>query len=179
MIVVTDQLVLDQQLQDGIYQIDHAKDAVVKIDENSTQLSEALLGESAKVIITTLLKFPFILGKTSASKARKNAVIVDEAHSSQSGVAAMALRAALTKGQDAAAALIVAERQEQEEKAGCDGQDPIALALAGRGRQDNISFFPFSATPKAKTLELFGQKVEVDGETQRTLFLLSGEAQFN
>ncbi len=133
MIVVTDRPVLDQQLQDDIYQIDHAKHVVVKIDKNSTQLAEALLGESAKVIITTLLKFPFILGKTSASKARKNAVIVDEAHSSQSGVAAMALRAALTKGQDAAAALIVAERQEQEEKARCDGQDPITLALAGRG----------------------------------------------
>jgi type I restriction enzyme R subunit len=172
-IVVTDRLVLDQQLQEDIYQFDHAKGVVVKIDENSHQLAEALLGESAKIIITTLQKFPFILGKMSASKARSYAVIVDEAHSSQSGVAAKELRAALTKGQDADAALIAAEREEQEEEAAArDGEDRIALALAGRGRQANISFFAFTATPKAKTLELFGQRAEVDGETRFVPFHL-------
>ena len=172
-IVVTDRLVLDQQLQEDIYQFDHAKGVVVKIDENSSQLADALLGESAKIIITTLQKFPFILGKMSDSKARRYAVIVDEAHSSQSGVAAKELRAALSKGQDAGAALIAAERQEQEEEASArDGEDRIAQALAGRGRQDNISFFAFTATPKAKTLELFGQKAEVDGEKRFVPFHL-------
>ncbi len=159
-IVVTDRLVLDRQLQENIYQFEHAKGVVVKIDESSDQLAKALLGESAKIIITTLQKFPFILGKMSASKARRYAVVVDEAHSSQSGVAAKELRAALTKGQDADAVLIKAEQEElAEEAAAGDDEDRVVAALAGRGRQDNISFFAFTATPKAKTLELFGQKV--------------------
>jgi type I restriction enzyme R subunit len=172
-IVVTDRLVLDQQLQENIYQFEHAKGVVVKIDKNSDQLAKALLGESAKIIITTLQKFPFILGKMAASKARRYAVVVDEAHSSQTGVAAKELRAALTKGQDANAALIEAEREEQAaEEAGGDGEDRLVGALAGRGRQDNISFFAFTATPKAKTLELFGQKAEVAGETRYVPFHL-------
>jgi type I restriction enzyme R subunit len=172
-IVVTDRLVLDRQLQENIYQFEHAKGVVVKIDENSDQLADALLGESAKIIITTLQKFPFILGKMSTSKARRYAVVVDEAHSSQSGVAAKELRAALTKGEDATSALIKAEQEEQaEEAATIDGEDRMVAALAGRGRQDNISFFAFTATPKAKTLELFGHRAEVNGETRYVPFHL-------
>jgi type I restriction enzyme R subunit len=160
-VVVTDRLVLDQQLQDTIYQFEHAKGVVVKIDKDSDQLAEALLGEQAKIIITTLQKFPFILDKIANAKARRYAVVVDEAHSSQTGIAAKELRAALTQGQDADAALIEAEREEQaEEVAMGDGEDRFVATLAGRGRQDNISFFAFTATPKAKTLELFGQKAE-------------------
>jgi type I restriction enzyme R subunit len=160
-VVVTDRVVLDQQLQDTIYQFEHAKGVVVKIDKDSDQLAEALLGEQAKIIITTLQKFPFILDKIAGAKARRYAVVVDEAHSSQTGIAAKELRAALTKGQDADAALIEAEREEQAEEAAMgDGEDRLVATLAGRGRQDNISFFAFTATPKAKTLELFGQKVE-------------------
>ena len=160
-IVVTDRVVLDQQLQDNIYQFEHKKGVVVKIDEDSDQLAKALLGEQAKIIITTLQKFPFVLNKLAVSKARNYAVVVDEAHSSQSGVAAKELRAALTKGQDADAVLIKAEREEQEEEAAAgDDEDRMVAALAGRGRQENISFFAFTATPKAKTLELFGQKEE-------------------
>jgi len=158
-IVVTDRVVLDQQLQDNIYQFEHKKGVVLKIDENSEQLAKALLGEQAKIIITTLQKFPFVLDKLADSKARNYAVVVDEAHSSQSGVAAKELRAALTKGQDAGAEFLEAEREEQEEEAAAkDDEDRMVLAVAGRGRQENISFFAFTATPKAKTLELFGQK---------------------
>ena len=172
-IVVTDRVVLDQQLQDNIYQFEHKKGVVVKIDENSDQLAKSLLGEQAKIIITTLQKFPFVLDKLADSKARNYAVVVDEAHSSQSGVAAKELRAALTKGQDADAVLIEAEREEQEEEAAeRDGEDRMVAAVAGRGRQENISFFAFTATPKAKTLELFGQKEEFTNGTRYVPFHL-------
>jgi type I restriction enzyme R subunit len=100
-VVITDRLVLDRQLQDTIYQFEHAKGVVVKIDKNSKQLAESLLGEQAKIVITTLQKFPFILKEMSDAKARRYAVVVDEAHSSQTGLAAKELRAVLTKGQDA------------------------------------------------------------------------------
>ena len=164
-VVVTDRVVLDQQLQDTIYQFEHAKGVVVKIDQDSGQLADALLGEQAKIIITTLQKFPFILDKIQGAKARRYAVVVDEAHSSQTGVAAKELRAALTRGQDADSVLIAAEREEAaEEVAAGDSDDRLVNTLAGRGRQENISFFAFTATPKAKTLELFGQKIEtLDG----------------
>jgi type I restriction enzyme R subunit len=160
-VVITDRIVLDQQLQETIYQFEHAKGVVEKIDQNSDQLAKALTGEQAKIIITTLQKFPFVLDKLSQAKARRYAVVVDEAHSSQTGTAAKELRAALTRGQDADKALIEAEREEQaEEAAGGDNEDRLVATLAGRGRQDNISFFAFTATPKAKTLELFGQRID-------------------
>jgi type I restriction enzyme R subunit len=160
-IVITDRLVLDRQLQDTIYQFEHAHGVVEKIDKNSDQLASALSGEQAKIIITTLQKFPFILDKLAQAKSRRYAVIVDEAHSSQTGVAAKELRAVLSKGQDADKALIDAEREEAAaEAAGGDEEDRLVATLSGRGRQDNISFFAFTATPKAKTLELFGQRIE-------------------
>jgi type I restriction enzyme R subunit len=159
-IVITDRRVLDRQLQDTIYQFEHAKGVVVKIDKNSAQLAEALLGEQAKIIITTLQKFPFVLDKIAEVPKRRYAVVIDEAHSSQSGDAAKDLRAALSKGQeDSEAALAAAEAAEAaEEAARGDGADQVAVSVAGRGRQTNISFFAFTATPKAKTLELFGRR---------------------
>ncbi|MHB8335581.1 MAG: type I restriction endonuclease subunit R [Acidimicrobiales bacterium] len=160
-IVITDRLVLDQQLQETIYQFEHAKGVVERVDRDSDQLAKALLGEQAKIVITTLQKFPFILDKIGGVKARRYAVVVDEAHSSQTGTAAKELRAALTRGEDADRALIEAEREEvAEEAAAGDDEDRMVATLAGRGRQENISFFAFTATPKAKTLELFGQKVK-------------------
>jgi type I restriction enzyme R subunit len=160
-IVITDRLVLDRQLQDTIYQFEHAKGVVVKIDKNSDQLAEALEGEQAKIVITTLQKFPFILNKMGEGKARRYAVVVDEAHSSQTGIAAKELRAVLARGQDADALLIEAERQEKaEEEAHGDPEDQMVATLAGRGHQDNVSFFAFTATPKAKTLELFGKRTD-------------------
>lgn len=158
-IVITDRLVLDRQLQDTIYQFEHAKGVVVKIDKNSAQLADALVGEQAKIIITTLQKFPFVLDKLANAPARRYAVVIDEAHSSQTGESAKDLRAALSKGQSDAEALTAAEAAEAaEEAARGDGEDQVAVSVAGRGRQDNISFFAFTATPKAKTLELFGRR---------------------
>jgi len=93
-IVITDRLVLDRQLQDTIYQFDHKQGVVQKIDEDSTQLAEALK-TCTPIIVTTLQKFPFVTDKVGDLPDRKYAVIVDEAHSSQSGEAAVELKGVL------------------------------------------------------------------------------------
>ena len=155
-IVITDRVVLDRQLQETIYQFEHAHGVVVKIDQNSQQLADALTGAQARIIITTLQKFPFVLDKIGSLPNRRYAVIVDEAHSSQTGEAAKDLRLAL--GGDDETELTAAEAEDM----GLIAQpvDPVeealAKAVAARGRQTNLSFFAFTATPKARTLELFG-----------------------
>ena len=158
-VVITDRLVLDRQLQDTIYQFEHAHGVVVKIDKDSAQLAEALAGTQARIIITTLQKFPFVLDKIEALPARRYAVIVDEAHSSQTGEAAKDLRVAL--GQHDEQELTVAEAEDAGFIA--EAEDPVEAALAksigARGRnQPNLSFFAFTATPKGRTLEMFGTR---------------------
>ena len=159
-VVITDRLVLDRQLQDTIYQFEHAHGVVVRIDKDSSQLAEALAGEQARIIITTLQKFPFVLDKVAELPARRYAVIVDEAHSSQTGEAADELRRVLSGGSEQER-LESAEREdgaEEAERGDCAGL--LARSLEGRGRPPNLSFFAFTATPKAKTLELFGTAVD-------------------
>lgn len=146
-IVITDRKVLDQQLQDTIKQFEATPGVVVKIDENSTQLAEALDGE-AKIVVTTIQKFPFILSKIGSMKKRRFAVIIDEAHSSQSGKTAVQLREALTK--DTA----VEDWQEEDE---VSSEELIAKLIASRKRPPNVSYYAFTATPKTKTLEIFGR----------------------
>ncbi len=159
-VVITDRLVLDRQLQDTIYQFEHAHGVVVRIDKHSGQLAEALAGVQARVIVTTLQKFPFVLDKVGELPARRYAVIVDEAHSSQTGEAAADLRRVLSGGSEQER-LEEAEREDAAEQAERgDSQDLLARSLEGRGRPDNLSFFAFTATPKAKTLELFGTPVD-------------------
>jgi type I restriction enzyme R subunit len=159
-VVITDRLVLDRQLQDTIYQFEHAHGVVVRIDKHSGQLAEALAGEQARVIVTTLQKFPFVLDKVSELPARRYAVIVDEAHSSQTGEAAAELRRVLS-GWSEQERLELAEREDAAEEAERgDSQDLLARSLEGRGRPQNLSFFAFTATPKAKTLELFGTPID-------------------
>jgi type I restriction enzyme R subunit len=159
-VVITDRLVLDRQLQETIYQFEHAHGVVVRIDKHSGQLADALAGEQARVIITTLQKFPFVIDKVGELPGRRYAVIVDEAHSSQTGEAAADLRRALA-GEPAQQQLQQAEHQDAAEEAEHgDSQDLLARSLEGRGRPKNLSFFAFTATPKAKTLELFGTAVE-------------------
>lgn len=168
-IVITDRRVLDKQLQDAIYQIEHAQGVVKAIDEDSRQLAAALV-DGTKIVITTLQKFPFVLrgllhvaGAESSEAAtaeerkkasdwqreierRKYAVIVDEAHSSQTGETARELKAIL-------GAKVQSENGEEEP----DGEDILNQIMQSRGRQANLSFFAFTATPKGKTLELFGR----------------------
>lgn len=145
-VVVTDRLILDKQLQNTIYQFEHKQGVVERIEKDSTQLAKAL-ERGTPIIITTLQKFPFVADKVAALPSRRYAVIVDEAHSSQSGEAADRLRQVL--------AAPAAEAQDPEEPT---HEDELAKVLASHGRQKNLSFFAFTATPKAKTLELFGGK---------------------
>src|SRR5690606_36124604 len=136
-----------KQLQDTIYQFEHAHGVVVRIDQNSQQLAEALQGEQARIIITTLQKFPFVTEKIEALPQRTYAVIDDEAHSSQTGDSATALKGVLGAKDTGP------ETMEPPDPA----EDALAAAVAARGKQPNLSFFAFTATPKARTLELFGR----------------------
>ena len=146
-VVITDRRVLDKQLQDTIYQFEHAHGVVVRIDQNSQQLADALTGEQARIIITTLQKFPVVTEKIESLPNRTYAVIVDEAHSSQTGDSATALKQVLG-----------ASGHEPDPNEPPDpAEDALAAAVAARGKQPNLSFFAFTATPKARTLELFGR----------------------
>jgi type I restriction enzyme, R subunit len=158
-VVITDRLVLDQQLQNTIYQFEHKQGVVVKIDEDSTQLAEALKN-ATPIIITTLQKFPFVTEKIGVLPTRRYAVIVDEAHSSQSGEAAAELRGTL-----AAESIRQCANQEAEEQGLPDYEEEIIKAVARRGHQPNLSFFAFTATPKHKTLATFG-RLGADGKPE-------------
>lgn len=151
-VVVTDRLVLDQQLQDTIYQFEHKSGVVSRINVNSTQLAEALQ-QGTPIIITTLQKFPFVTEKIDELPARRYGVIIDEAHSSQGGESATELKGVL------AGAHIKKEMAEKAETEGLpDYEEEILRTMAKRGHQPNISFFAFTATPKYKTLEVFGHQ---------------------
>ena len=149
-IVVTDRVVLDQQLQNTIYQFEHKQGVVQKIEINSTQLAEAIVS-GVPIIITTLQKFPFVTEKMGDLPMRRYAVIVDEAHSSQGGETATELKGVL-----AGAAIKEEARAKAKEEGLPDYEEEILKTMAKRGHQPNISFFAFTATPKYKTLEVFG-----------------------
>ncbi len=168
-IVVTDRRVLDTQLQDTIYQFDHQEGVVEKIDGDSTQLADAL-DKGRLIIITTLQKFPYVLNKVGQLGDRRFALILDEAHSSQSGKAAVKLREVLTtdgKPQPVNAQLVpsslydVAVEEALDDAAELTGEDlinnEIGKLIAARKRPPNVSYYAFTATPKPKTMELFGR----------------------
>lgn len=155
-IVVTDRKILDSQLQDTIYQFDHVDGVVRPITKGSESLKTAL-NDGAKIIITTLQKFPYIYQDVEAT-GKRYAVIVDEAHSSQSGTAAKKLKEALG---DTEEILEQYAREEAEEESKTeDYEDNLVKELSTHGMHKNISFFAFTATPKNKTLQLFGEKQE-------------------
>jgi len=163
-IVITDRRVLDKQLQDTIYAMDHTAGVVVKVDKNARQLTEAL-ADGVKIIISTLQKFPFVDVSQIATSGKRFAVVVDEAHSSQTGEASERLKQVLadtaTAGKESEEDLLdryaAAEAQVEAEQLEIDEQ--IAEELRAQGRQQNLSFFAFTATPKQKTLEIFGTPV--------------------
>ena len=149
-IVITDRRVLDSQLQNTIYQFEHKDGVVQKIDKDSQQLADSITAGS-NIIITTLQKFPFILDKIGEIPNRKYAVIIDEAHSSQGGEASKKLKEVLS-----AKTLEEAEKEEVYSGLDEDAEDEIRKSMEARGKQDNLSFFAFTATPKPKTIEVFG-----------------------
>lgn len=155
-IVVTDRKILDSQLQDTIYQFDHIDGVVRPITKGSESLKTAL-NDGAKIIITTLQKFPYIYQDVQAT-GKRYAVIVDEAHSSQSGTAAKKLKVALGDTEEVLEQY--AKEEAEEESKMEDYEDNLVKELSTHGMHKNISFFAFTATPKNKTLQLFGEKQE-------------------
>lgn len=140
-IIVTDRLVLDRQLQNTISGFAQTKGVVRKIDGTSRDLKEAIL-KGARIIITTIQKFGTEhLATISGQSGRNFAVIIDEAHSSQSGKAAQAMTDALTR----------------DATSSDDIEDMVLAFQKARGPQKNISFLAFTATPRNVTLERFGR----------------------
>ncbi|MCR4373270.1 MAG: putative DNA binding domain-containing protein [Acidobacteria bacterium] len=152
-VVITDRRILDRQLQTTMRQFEQTLGVVENIDATSRQLKDAL--ESGKtIIVTTLQKFPVIAKEIGELPGKRFALIVDEAHSSQSGESTKSLKAVLGAS--------TLEAAEEEEK---DAQTPeeelentVLVEMERRGSLPNVSTFAFTATPKPKTLELFGTK---------------------
>ena len=155
-VVVTDRRVLDTQLQETISGFDHALGSVVTIgkDKTSADLRDAING-GARLIVSTLQKFPVIYDQVQ-NEGKRFAVIVDEAHSSQTGTSALKLKTALADKRDALAEY--AEIEAEAEDAATDWEDELARELASHGRHQNLTFVAFTATPKAQTLEIFGDE---------------------
>ncbi len=165
-VVVTDRRVLDSQLQETIYQFEHKRGVVEKIDENTRQLARAL-STGTPIIITTIQKFPFIAQALSTleqhgesieidTAGKRFAVIVDEAHSSQSGETAKTLRVMLNRDGIEAAVAAQLSDADGDELSTQASRASLREAMR-RARQPNLSFFAFTATPKYKTLALFDE----------------------
>ena len=147
-IVVSDRRVIDKQLQDQVKSFEKTKGVVEIIREHSKQLEEALKTGS-NIVVTTLQKFPYILEEAKDLPNRKYAVIIDEAHSSQSGIMAREMKQVLSTN-----SLGEAEKLDEEEMNEVD--EEILKDIESYRNLKNISFFAFTATPKNKTLEMFG-----------------------
>ncbi|KAF7771440.1 type I restriction enzyme, R subunit [Pseudoalteromonas citrea] len=142
-IVVTDRRLLDKQLRDNIKEFSEVKNIVAPAFKSS-ELKSAL-ENGKKIIITTIQKFPFIIDGISDLSDKRFAVIIDEAHSSQSGSAHDNMNRAMGKS----------EIEEAE-----DAQDKVLQAMRSRKMRGNASYLAFTATPKNSTLEKFGQQQE-------------------
>ena len=154
-LVVTDRRNLNEQLQDTILGFDHRSSLVETIGKNdgSIKLRDAI-NDGKRVIITTLQRFPLIYHDLQEHCGAKFAVIVDEAHSSQSGKSAEKLKAALADTDQALKEL--ADQEEKSEEQIKDEMDKMTEMLLAQGRHHNLYFYAFTATPKPKTLQTFG-----------------------
>jgi type I restriction enzyme R subunit len=165
-VALTDRLVLDQQLQNTVYQFEHKTGVVEKIDENTQQLAKAL-ANGTPIIISTIQKFPFISqairtmeakgeGVKIETRDRRFAVIIDEAHSSQSGETVAALKGILNKD-GIADAIATQIGDEEDDHLTEEAKARLKKEMMQRGRQPNLSFFAFTATPKFKTKLVFDE----------------------
>ncbi|MBO1530580.1 type I restriction endonuclease subunit R [Psychrobacter sp. F1192] len=162
-IVVTDRTVLDDQLQDTIYQFEHADGVVGRINRTegegskSDKLADALMSFQP-IIIVTIQTFPHVLKAiedSSVLKERRYAIIADEAHSSQSGTTARKLKEVLIASPTASDEL--RDNLEAHVDKGLSAEDMLDATITARRGSDNLSYYAFTATPKSKTLELFGR----------------------
>lgn len=155
-IIVTDRRVLDQQLQNTVDGMDHLPGFVETIDKDKHAKDlKTAINDGARIIVTTLQKFPVIYKEIEAAKGKNFAIICDEAHSSQTGSAAAKLKIALADDADALRQYAELEEKSEEE---VDKEDPILKELLKQGKHKNLSYFAFTATPKPKTLEIFGSE---------------------
>lgn len=162
-IVVTDRTVLDDQLQDTIYQFEHADGVVGRInnkegDGSKSEKLAAALESSQAIIIVTIQTFPHVLKAIENSlslKQRKYAVIADEAHSSQSGSTARQLKELLMI-------------DEVDDDVELSSEDIMDATIAARKGNSNLNYYAFTATPKAKTLELFGRRPNPNEPASKT-----------
>lgn len=152
-IIITDRIVVDRQLQNAVKSIEHKSGFIRVMDDkcNSADLASALKGNT-KIIATTIQKFPYIVDEVKNLKKKKFAVIIDEAHSSTSGKDMIAVSKTLGAG----------EMQNE-----ASAEDLIVEEIAKYGKQTNVSIFAFTATPKATTLNLFGK---LNNKGQRDAF---------
>ena len=165
MLTVTDRTVLDSQLQDTIYQFEHADGVVGKINRSEGQGSKseklaAALEFSTPVIIVTIQTFPHVLKAIEDSvslKERRYAIIADEAHSSQTGRTANEMKAVLGKQ----------AQGDDDEEVDLSAEDMLTASVQARKASGNLSHYAFTATPKAKTLELFGRVPDPTGPVSK------------
>ncbi len=152
-IVVTDRTVLDAQLRNTISGHDHTRGVIAAIDDEKTSqdLKDAI-NAGARIIITTLQKFPVIYREVIHYEGRRYGIIIDEAHSSQGGSAAAKMKAALA---DTRAALEQYAEEEELDAEANDAENKLVQEILSQGKHDNLSFFAFTATPKDTTLQQF------------------------
>lgn len=167
-IIVTDRRVLDKQLRDTVSSFDHQPGSIVSINEElgskNLQLKAALESNASRIIITTLQTFPVLAQTATKLAGNRFAVIADEAHSSQSGEASKDLK--LVLGGSSEDELAAAEAFDTENRTSeMTFEDMLQASLEARSGQGNITFFAFTATPTAKTLNIFGsKKIDEQGE---------------
>ena len=170
-IVVTDRRVLDKQIRDNIKQFQQVNGVVEAITEGSKQLKQAL-EEGKKIIITTIQKFPHIVEDISDLPGNNFAIIIDEAHSSLSGQMARKLNETLSKVQDEEELQSEINDYDENENDEITGEDLIRVLVKSRKLLPNASYFAFTATPKNKTLELFGVPYQEGDKTKFRAFHL-------
>ncbi|ELL0791007.1 type I restriction endonuclease subunit R [Campylobacter upsaliensis] len=149
-LVVTDRRVLDRQIQENVKSFTQDKNLVESITEGSRQL-KAALEEGKKIIVTTIQKFPYIADEITHLQNKSFAIIIDEAHSSQSGKNAEEMGKAISNKND-------------KETGEMDLEEELIKIIKNKKFQKNASYFAFTATPKPKTLEMFGSPCEINGE---------------
>lgn len=160
--VITDRRVLNRQLQETVLSFDHKLGQIVTITDkdNSSVLKEAI-NDKKRIIITTLHRFPIIYKELDNHAGKRFAIIVDEAHSSQSGKSAEKLKAALADTDEALREMAAWEEKTEEQLK--DEMDEMTETLLTQGQHKNLFFYAFTATPKPKTLQTFGQ-INAEGE---------------
>lgn len=156
--VVTDRRVLNKQLQNTVTGFEHKAGQIVTItDKDSSNALKQAIEDGKKIIITTLHRFPIIYKEVGSQTGKNFAIIVDEAHSSQTGNSAKKLKAALADTNANVKELADIQGTQQED---IDTMDELINELLTQGMHNNLSFFAFTATPKPKTLEMFGEKLD-------------------